>query len=143
MICIVPFAFGAYLILQGKKNIPLFPVIDIDPISPFMYIKLPIIIGSLLILFTLWSLISNIGKEISITPKTFTYKKGRYEFTCFWKNLTFTPPRYDKKRFKMFSVSDGKRSGRIEEFFFPEFATIVEVIKAGKASAGSEYSVDL
>jgi hypothetical protein len=142
---VFPLAVAGYLIYLGQQNQPKFPDVPpdrlVDPVSPFLFVKLPMILGALIILFLLWSFFANLGKEIIVTPKTLTYKKGGAEWTALWKNLTFTPPRYDKKHFKSCSVSDGKKFGRIEEFYFPEFETLVEVIKAGKSGSSSEYDL--
>jgi len=142
---VFPLAIAAFLFYEGMLNAPKFPEVPadrlVDPVSPFVFVKLPMIMAGLIVFFLVWSFFSNLNKEIIVTPKTLTYKKGRAEWTVLWKDLTFTPPRYDKKRFKSCAVSNGRKFGRIEEFFFPDFETLVDVIKAAKAAPSNEYSL--
>jgi hypothetical protein len=137
----MPVLAALYMINVSIHNSPLFPPVPGDPVTPFLYVKLPLIIAALIMGFLILSLYSNFNKELTVTPQTLTYKKGGSNFTVLWKNLSFTPPRYDKKRFKTFTVSDGNRFGRIEEIYFPAFETMVDVIKAAKAGQGQEISI--
>lgn len=97
--------------------------------------------AALILLFTAYVYWVNKDKKIVVTPQYLEFMRGENTlFRCVWNNLSFTPPRQDKKRFRVAVISDGNRFERLEEFFFPEFDLLVDILKEAKRHARDELS---
>ena len=88
--------------------------------------------GGLIIFLLIINFFANLGKTIVITPDALYYKHFGREFAVSWKNISFTPPQVSKKRFRSAAISDGRNFIRFDDLFFPQFETIVEVIKVAR-----------
>ncbi|MCL5773991.1 MAG: hypothetical protein M1536_06380 [Firmicutes bacterium] len=122
-------ASAAWLIYYGYKMLIFFKN---DELFKTVYCYIPIGMGGLIIFLLIINFFANLGKTIVITPDAFYYKHFGKEFAVDWKNISFTPPQVSKKRFRSAAVSDGKNLIRFDDFFFPQFETIVEVIKMAR-----------
>ncbi len=112
---------------------------DFPPGWIFYYV--PWSLGGLLILAILGLFYANNRKSIIISPQYLEFQHyGRTVFRCSWGNLSFTPPRQDRKRFKTAVISDGEHFERLEEFFYPDFELVVDVIREAKRHARDELS---
>jgi len=98
-------------------------------------------LAALILLMMALIFASNFGKKVVVTPKYVEFHRlNRLVFRCLWTNLSFTPPRQDKKRFLTAIISDGSHYERLEDFFFPDFELMVEIIREAKRHARDEIS---
>ncbi len=75
------------------------------------------------LLFTL-----NQGRVVTLSPDGVMVKSRDGEFAIRFKDafVRFSP--LDRRRFRTLWLSDGKRSVRVESFFFPEFELLERVV---------------
>jgi len=106
------------------------PVEDFPPQSWFYYV--PWTVAGLLILVMLNIFLNNVSKKVVITRSYLELHRSRKTYRTLWTDLSFTPPRPDRKRFRVAIISDGHYYERLEEFFFPEFDLLVSVIREAR-----------
>lgn len=125
-------AVALMLVWQGYHYLHFFWK-SLDPISIVFSCFLPILFGLIIIFVVVLIFLANASKTIKITPADITYSRGHKTFNTTWKNLIFasTPP--EKKNFRQITISDGKNFGKIDEFFFPQYDFIIEIIRKAKS----------
>lgn len=84
-------------------------------------------------LFVVWY--GQYNRKIVVTRQHIQLHSGKSVVKTQWQNLSFTPPPVNKKRFRTALISDGSYYQRIDEFFYPEFDLLVEVITRAKKFA--------
>ena len=72
------------------------------------------------------------SRHIVVTPTHLEIHRGADVTRTLWQNLSFTPPRPDKKSFRSALVSDGHYYERVDEFFYPQFDLFVEFVTRAK-----------
>ncbi|MFH0803416.1 MAG: hypothetical protein V2A78_13665 [bacterium] len=135
---IIPFIVSVVLMNVGRHYAQVFAK---DQVKQILLGYLPFVLGILVVFWIVIAFFQNISREVVITPLTITLKHGRNEKTVAWDGIIFEMPRDGRKRFKKVSVGNGKHKICIEEFYFPDFEVIVEVIKAAKESRTSTFTV--
>jgi hypothetical protein len=135
---VIPFIISLVLINIGRKNAVLSTDIQLKHI---LLGYLPLCLGILIIFWIVISFSRNSGKEIVITPLTITLKHRGREKIISWDNIMFKPPADNRRRFRKASVSNAKENIVIEEFYFPDFELIMEVIKAARESRQSSIRI--
>jgi hypothetical protein len=107
----------------------------------WLFYLLPWGVSGLLVLGLLVLFLESHGRKVVLTPKNLECLKGEEAiFKVSYNNLSFTPPRQDQKRFRSALLSDGRNFMRIDEFFWPDFDLMVEVILEARKSSRSELS---
>ena len=135
---IIPVIIAFVLIKVGRHYTDVFVA---DQLKQILLGYLPFGLGILTIFCIVLTFFKNIGREIVITPLTITLKHGRHEKIISWDNIIYKPSIDNRKRFKKVLVSNGKQNIVIEEFYFPDFEVVVEVIKAAKESRESTIRI--
>jgi len=135
---IIPFIVSVVLMNVGRNYAQVFAA---DQVKQILLGYLPFGLGVLIIFWIVIAFFQNIGREIVITPLTIALKHGRHEKIISWDGIIIELPRDGRKRFKKVMVGNGKHKIGIEEFYFPDFEVIVEVIKAAKVSRSSTFTV--
>ncbi len=79
------------------------------------------------------------GRKVVITRQAVEVHVGKTVYRTNWENLSFTPPRPDRKRFRSALLSDGAYYERIDEFFYPGFELLIEVLARAKRHARDSY----
>ncbi|MFH1453608.1 MAG: hypothetical protein ABIH00_06480 [Armatimonadota bacterium] len=138
---LIPLFLSILLIINGNKNLKVFASTQ-EVFTKFLVGYLPMLFGIIIILVLLVLFASNVSKKITVTPVSIKYSCGKKEFTTPWKNLIFatTPP--EKKHFKQITLSDGVNFGKIDDFFFPQYDLIIQVIYKAK-EAGKEETFNI
>jgi len=139
----LPLLMAADLIYFGVKSYFRYGFLKIEGVMSYnlLFVALPIGFAVILILILLSALLSNLGKKVIITPNFVEYRQWNRSFKGSWKYVSFTPPRPDQKRFRTAVISDGKSFGEINEFFFPNFDLLMEVISYAKESVKDTMEV--
>lgn len=129
LVVAVPAAsLAALMIIAGARY---YETARYDPASAFLYV-VPWAMAAFILVVTLGVYVMNAGKRITVTPQRLEYTNFGKGFKCPWGDLVFTAPAADKIYFKTAVIGDGSHFERLEEFFLPEFGTLVELIKAAK-----------
>lgn len=135
---IIPFIISLVLMNVGRNYAQVFAA---DLMKQILLGYLPFGLGILTIFCIVLAFFNNIGREIVITPLTIALKHGRHEKIISWDGIIYKPPIDNRKRFRKVLVSNGSQNIAIEEFYFPDFEVIVEVIKAAKESRESTIRI--
>lgn len=140
-VLLAPLLVAAYLIWYGVQNDPLFPP-QADMQSRIIFYYAPIVFGGLIILVTIGAFASYMIVKVTITPDLFHFKHGAREFSCKWRNLTYVPPKPNKKHFRIMTIGSGKQVGHIYSMFFPKFDLLARVIEVAKKEA-TGYDIEV
>lgn len=107
---------------------------------PWMFYVLPWAVGLLISLSFTYVYFHQRGRRIVVTPTHLEMHRGDDVTRTLWQNLSFTPPRPDKKSFRTALVSDGRYYERLDEFFYPEFDLFVEFVTRARKFARENIS---
>ena len=122
---------SVFLILQGRKNLLIYPAVAEDPSRYFMGFA-PVVLAVFIFLGLSIIICKNFGRRIGITKTFFLYrtKRGAMEKMP-WTSVAINAPlEKDVGFFSVASVTDGKTSIQIEKCFFPEFEEICQNIQS-------------
>lgn len=106
----------------------------------WMLYTLPWLMGVIIAVTFIYVFFQQRGRRIVVTPSHLEIHRGVDVSRTLWQNLSFTPPRADKKSFRTALVSDGNYYERLDEFFYPEFDLFVEVVTRAKKYARENIS---
>lgn len=138
ILSIFPIAVAVMLTLNGISNLDKFPY---DELFRPLFGYVPLLFALGLVVITILAYITNLGKVITITPKTITYKHGDTEFTTSWEMLAYSAPSGERKFLRSFSIGDGVHYAKVEEIFFPKFNQIVGIMMEAKRASGGTHEV--
>jgi len=137
IVLLIAVIVASWLITQGLANYKAFAKTkDVSAIVPLGY--LPIAIGALILLVALIIYLSNANKKITVTPANISFFSHGKEISVLWKDLIFTMSPPEKKTFRQITISDGTYFERIDDFFFPQYDFMLEVIHRAKEVSRKE-----
>ena len=128
LLAVPALSMAAVLILVGAHY---YPTARYDSASTLLYVA-PWSVGGVIVVFTLYGWLINAGKAVTVTPRKLEFSNYGKGFDSMWGDLVFTAPRSDKLYLKTAVIGNGTRYERLEEFFWPEFTTLMDLIKAAK-----------
>lgn len=137
IVSLIALIASSWLIFQGLVNYKVFvKTKDVSAIVTLSY--LPIAIGTLILLVALIIYIVNANKKITVTPANVSFLSHGEEISIPWKDLIFSTSPPEKKTFRQITISDGRHFERIDDFFFPQYNFIIEVIHRAKEVSRKE-----
>lgn len=101
----------------------------------WLFYVLPWFLAAVIVLCYLWIYALQRGRYFVVTPLHLEVRRGDDIKRTLWQNVSYTPPRNDKKRFRSFLLSDGSYYERIDDFFYPEFNLFTKFVSAAKQNA--------
>lgn len=106
----------------------------------WIFYYVPWAFAGVILLALLLTYISYAGRKVVVTPQYIEIHRGSNSTRTLWQNLSFTPPPSTKKRFRSAILSDGRYYERIDDFFYPEFELLLEVIARAKKFARETHT---
>lgn len=137
VMAIIAFIVSFWLIKQGITNYRAFAPMG-DKSALFSLCYLPILLGSTIVLITVLIYIFNASKKITITPTNIIFFSGGKEISIVWKDLIYTMSPPEKKTFRQITISNGRYFEKIDDFFFPEYNFLAEIIHTAKDASKKE-----
>lgn len=137
IVLLIAVIVSTWLIMQGVANYKAFAKTkDVSAIVPLCY--LPVAVGIIILLVAVIIFISNANKKITVTPANISFLSHGKEVSVQWKDLIFTMSPPEKKTFRQITISDGRQFERIDDFFFPQYDFILEVMHRAKEVSRKE-----
>lgn len=128
---IIPVVVALWLIWNGTYYSNKFPGSEHVGLL-LLFSVLPLVFGLAILVVAAGVVIKNLGQKVTITPDAISYEHGKEQFAVRWEMLAFSAPPPGKKTMRALSISDGSRFARIEELFFPDFSTILQIVTQAK-----------
>ena len=123
VLAIAPVAVAIFMVWNGVYYLDKFPGAD-NLAWRFIFSLLPLLFGAALLGVTVFVVVKNMGRKVSLAEDGLSYCQGKESFTVRWSLAAFSIPR--GKLYRTLAVTDGKHMVRIEELFFKDFDQIAK-----------------
>jgi hypothetical protein len=114
---------------------------DYLPEDRFLCCFLPAIIGVAVLGLWVFNIFNQLGQTITVTPRSFHYRKGSFEMQSTWDDLIYDAPD-DRKRFlRSITFCNGRSTITIYNIYFPQFAVLARLMTAAKRKSNEAFGL--